>query len=211
MIPERGYLVKRVIRYGLLLIVLTVWLVGCGQAPTPEPTATARLEPTEVPPTAAPLAPAPARELSVYEDSAYFTLEYPADWEIVERPSQNSVIFLTPQAGGEGVFRENVGILRQELDDPSTTVGTYTREFLAAAPQMVDGYALVTSEPARLSGLPAHRVIYGGSQNGVALGWLQVWTISDGNAYVLTYTGDPDGFETFLDDANGIVESFTLK
>jgi len=104
-----------------------------------------------------------------------------------------------------------VGVMRQELGDANTTVGDYTREFLAAAPEMIDDYQLVTSEPAKLAGLPAHRVSYAGSQNGVTLGWLQVWTISEGNAYVLTYTADPAGFDTYLAGANAIIESFTLK
>jgi hypothetical protein len=205
--------VKRVFLF-LLLVALTPALLGaCGAVPTAQPTPTPTAEPTALPPTAEPAtpSPAPAGELAVYDANEFFVLEYPAAWEIVERATENSVLFVSPQTAGDDLFRENVGVLRQELVDESTTVGEYTREFLAAAPDTIDNYELVSSEPMRLSGLPAHRVIYGGTQGGVMLGWMQVWTISGGNAYILTYTGDPAGFETFLDDANAIITSFTLR
>ena len=204
---------KRVFLFRLLVALTPALLGACGAAPTAEPTPTPTAEPTAVPPTAEPAtpSPAPAGELAVYDASEFFLLEYPAAWEIVERATEKSVLFVSPQTTGDDLFRENVGVLRQELADESTTVGDYTREFLDAAPDTIDNYELVSSEPMMLSGRPAHRVIYAGSQGGVMLGWMQVWTISGGNAYILTYTGDPAGFETFLDDANAIIASFTLR
>ncbi|MBN1658635.1 MAG: hypothetical protein JXA93_09555 [Anaerolineae bacterium] len=203
---------KRVLFLVLLVGLVAALLAACGEVPATQPAPSATPEPTDVPPTAGPTTPPPAaREWVVYDDNEFFTLEYPAEWEIVERTAENSVLFLTPQTADDDLFRENMGVLRQELDDPSTTVGDYTREFLAAAPEMIDNFQVVRSEPAKLSGLPAHRVVYAGSQGGMLLGWQQVWTISDGHAYILTYTADPAGFDPFLDDANSIIESFTLK
>lgn len=147
----------------------------------------------------------------VYDADEAFTLLYPAAWEVIEKETTPTVLFVALKTADGDPFRENVGVTRQALADQATTVETYTDEFLTLAPEMLDDYVLVSSQSATLAGLPAHRVIYTGSQNGMPLQWLQVWTVTGGQAYILTYTADPAEFQTYLADADALISSFTLK
>ena len=99
----------------------------------------------------------------VYDADEAFTLLYPAAWEVIEKETTPTVLFVALKTADGDPFRENVGVTRQALADQATTVETYTDEFLILAPEMLDGFVLVSSESAMLAGLPAYCVVYTGS------------------------------------------------
>ena len=63
-----------------------------------------------------------------------------------------------------------------------------------------------------LAGLPAHMIVYSFTdENLTPLQNLQAWTVIDGMAYVITYGGTPEEFESSLPVLNGIMDSFRLE
>jgi hypothetical protein len=209
--------------YVLLLALVPALLAGCAptatpspQPPTaPPPTATPAATPTP-PPTAAPPAeasPAPRPEGSFvrYGSEPFgFGLEHPEAWDIVEREQLNTVLFVVPGTGVEGEFRANLSVGVQEVAPPLDSLGAYTGAFLDAAPDQIDEFDLVSSEPALLDGRPAHRVIYAGNQVGLPLKWLQVWALDGGRAYIVTYTAEPAAFGRYLPQAEYMISTLEI-
>jgi hypothetical protein len=61
-----------------------------------------------------------------------------------------------------------------------------------------------------LAGLPAHMILYTFTdESQTPLQNLQVWTIKDGIAYVITYGGVPEEFESSLPALQSVMDSFT--
>jgi hypothetical protein len=216
--------VKRILTYVSLLILVPALLAGCGPTAAPPPTATAppptaeppTPTPTTPPPTAAPPAeasPAPRPEGAFvhYESEAFgFALEHPEAWDIVERERLNTILFVVPGTGVEGEFRANLNVGVQEAAPPLDSLGAYTDAFLDAAPDQIDDFELLSSEPALLDGRPAHRVVYTGSQTGLPLKWLQVWALDAGRAYIVTYTAEPTIFDRHLPQAEYVISTIEI-
>jgi len=206
--------------YGLILILVPALLAGCGPTATPSPlpptapppTATpAPPTPTAAPPAEASPAPQPADAFVWYQSEMFgFGIEHPEAWDIVERERFNTVLFLVPGTGVEGEFRTNLSVGVQEVQAPLDSLAAYTGAFLDAAPDQIDGFELLSSEPALLDGQPAHRVIYTGSQTGLPLKWLQVWALDDGRAYIVTYTAEPDRYALHLAQVEYMISALEI-
>jgi hypothetical protein len=220
--------VKRVLTYILLLALLPALSAGCGGAPTPPPGPTATtLAATEMPqpeptpssppaslaPPAEPSpAPKPAGSFMRYEnEDLNVRLEVPEEWEISERLTQNTVLFVTPATPIEGEFRSNVSIAVQVLASPQTSLQAYTEAFLAQAPNLLTDFRLLASEPVILAGRPAQRVVYAATQNGLALQWLQVWALEGDRAYIVTYTAEESRFDQFLTEIHYIISTIEVQ
>lgn len=116
----------------------------------------------------------------------------PPHWSRLTFPGVAGAL-VSPPDGPEDRFDENVTLV---VADAEGSLERYTRDALAAL-DAVPGSAVLQAGPARLAGLPAHRVSFTGRLGGLRMRWLQVWTLKAGKAYVLTYSAEearyPDG------------------
>ncbi len=67
-----------------------------------------------------------------------------------------------------------------------------------------------------ISGYPAKQLIYHmpqhiGNGNYIALKIKQVYLIKNNNAYLITYTAKKESFDTFLNSANEVLETFKVE
>jgi hypothetical protein len=64
-----------------------------------------------------------------------------------------------------------------------------------------------------LAGLPAHMIVYSftDKENQTPLQNLQAWTIKDGMAYVITYGGIPEEFDSSLPALQSVLDTITLE
>jgi hypothetical protein len=73
-------------------------------------------------------------------------------------------------------------------------------------------FKLLNSSSTLLAGLPAHMIVYSFTdENLTPLQNLQAWTVKDGMAYVITYGGTSEEFESSLPVLNGVMDSFRLE
>ena len=74
-----------------------------------------------------------------------------------------------------------------------------------------ENFQLINSSSTTLGGLPAHMIVYTFTDEQTPLQNLQAWTVKDGMAYVLTYGGVPEEFESSLPALQSVLESFSLQ
>lgn len=149
-----------------------------------------------------------------YKSEKGFSFLYSKEqWSLEEEPD---VLLLFSKTISSADFRTNVNILVQDLSIQPMGLQDYhslTRQQIMQA----SGKDTVESEKdVKISGIPAKEIIYTISQdidkgNYLELKIKQVYLIKDNKAYLITYTSKPNDFDTFLEAANMVFETFKVE
>jgi hypothetical protein len=200
-----------------LAISAIVPMTGCGEEETPtatpaatRPSEAATTIPTATQPSETPAAP-PAAGLPTYDSPDYgIRIKYPADWTKQEQVMGMVVAFLAPRESGSDVFQENVNIIVQDLSDQPMTLAEYTELSIAQIEQFITDASILDSSAVTLAGIPGHKVVLTGRQGQYDLKWMQVWTVQNNKAYVISYTAEISKYSTFLGTAQEMIDSFEI-
>jgi hypothetical protein len=134
-----------------------------------------------------------------------FSLEYPTKWE-----KEESLTFVSPQGGIGNRTPEVISITTEVLPTSDFNLERYTEAALGQV-EVFQDFRLLNSSSTTLGGLPAHIIVYTFTdESQTPLQNLQVWTVKDGTAYVITYGGTPEEFDSSLPAFQRIIDSFSL-
>lgn len=147
--------------------------------------------------------------LSYTDNTNYFSINYPEQWK--QNMRGNIVIFASPKDNSKDSFDENVNVVVQDLSKQSVNLEEYTTLTKNQITGMFGETAIVSIKNATIGGLPAKEMIYNMNYNGKELKLKQVWMIKGKVAYLLTYTAEPNKFDTYLEVATKIITSFKLS
>lgn len=135
-----------------------------------------------------------------------FSLEYPTNWE-----KEESLTFVSPQGGIGNRTPEVINITTELLPTSDFNLERYTEAALGQV-EVFQDFRLLNSSSTTLAGLPAHLIVYTFTdENQTPLQNLQVWTVKDGMAYIVTYGGTPEEFDSSLPAFQSIIDSFSLE
>jgi hypothetical protein len=134
-----------------------------------------------------------------------FSLEYPSDWQKVETLS-----FTSPQGGVGNRAPEVINIVTEVLPSSNFSLASYTEAAIDQV-QSFDNFQLLNSSSTTIGGLPGHMIVYTFTDGQTPLQNLQAWTVKDGMAYVVTYGGVPEEFDSSLPALQGVLDSFSLQ
>jgi hypothetical protein len=165
-----------------------------------------------------------------YKNSALeFFLHYNPAWEVKERIGSSVVAFLAPRAEDLDYFQETMTITIDDLLNP-LPLDEYTKavtEQIKALGTMKDvTLNMIDSQPIKVSGKPAHKLVYSLTQygnppelvekglapridaEGETIQMMLVWTIRENRVYLFTYVAQKNSYETFVKDVDAMIESF---
>lgn len=135
-----------------------------------------------------------------------FSLEYPSEWE-----KEESLTFVSPYGGIGNRTPEVISITTEVLPTSDFSLDSYTEAALGQVESFQD-FRLLNSSSTTLAGLPAHMILYTFTdESQTPLENLQVWTIKDGIAYVITYGGTPEEFDSSLPTFRSVMDSFSIE
>ena len=135
-----------------------------------------------------------------------FTLEFPSNWQ-----KEESLTFVSPQGGIDNQSPEVISIDSEALPTSDLNLDTYSEASLSQVKSFQD-FKLLNSSSTTLAELPAHMIVYSFiDESETPLQNLQVWTVKNGTAYVITYTGTPEEFESSLPALQSVLDTFRLK
>jgi hypothetical protein len=169
---------------------------------------TATTQPATNPPSAS-SSVGPAGFTTFSNPSPAFTISYPKAWKTNTQVSGAVVAFLAPQSSATDTFAENVNVLHQTVAN-GMTLQQYTDESIRGAGQIVGNFQQVSLSTTTLSGLPGEKIEYQGVVNSKSYRFFAEWTLSGTDAWVLTYSAEPESYDTYLPDARTTIESFKL-
>jgi hypothetical protein len=134
-----------------------------------------------------------------------FSLEYPSDWQ-----KEESLSFTSPQGGMGDRAPEAINVVTEVLPSSDFSLDSYTDAAMGQV-ESFENFQLLNSSSTTLGGLPAHMIVYTFTDELTPLQNLQAWTVKDGMAYVITYGGVPEEFESSLPALQSVLDSFSLQ
>jgi hypothetical protein len=140
-----------------------------------------------------------------YNPNLGFSLEYPSDWQKVETLS-----FTSPQGGMGNRAPEVINVITEVLPSSNFSLDSYT-EAAVSQVESFDNFQLLNSSSTTIGGLPAHMIVYTFTDGQTPLQNLQAWTVKDGIAYIITYGGVPEEFDSSLPSIQSVLDSFRLE
>ena len=149
-----------------------------------------------------------AGPMQSYENTkAGVRLTYPKGWIKSENVPGALVAFGVPEEKANLDMVENVMVVVQKLPPEVPTLEKYTTMYEAQRKKDPVGTQTIVSKETMLGGLPAQLIVCLSKKGGLDVEFLQVWTVKDNKAYLLTYGAVRDKYANFLKEAEGIIAS----
>jgi serine/threonine-protein kinase len=150
--------------------------------------------------------------ITTYENANYgFSINYPSDWTKQEHIPNGTgshvvVLFVLPTNN----VSENLNVVVDESIEPSTTLKEQTQANLEQLQQDHPDFKLLESGNTTLAGNPAYKIVYTASANQKFIKAMQVWTLSNGSYYLITYKTGPSNYDKYVETAQQMINSFEL-
>jgi serine/threonine-protein kinase len=158
-----------------------------------------------------------------YENPNFgLSMSYPSAWSVEEyrndpeEPADNSivVIFKTESQGENDKYLENVIINVQGPTSDIESLETYRKESIQSFRSMSD-IKITESMEDTLSGFPAHQLQYTSrlltpTSQDLNLKKIQVFTVLDNVAYVVTYAAEQAEYDKNVHDAENLIKSIKI-
>lgn len=141
-----------------------------------------------------------------YEGEEY-ALQYPATWRIKEAEGIVSVI--SPANDEADTFADNINVMVLPAEE-GATLEDYSNSAIAGLEGTMQGFSLETLEDTMLAGTAAKKLVYTERNLEEAIKYVQVFTLQNGNLYVLTFAGLEAEYPAYEEDMDAIMDSFTI-
>ncbi len=153
----------------------------------------------------------PKFQLSLYKNlDQGFQVDYPEPWLKQNRDDffTTGVVFLAPLDGDRDKFKEQVSVLVENLSG-KTSLAEYTDESIAEIKKLSDP-KVGDAQTVDLGGREGRQVVYHGEENGYPVERMQAWLVKNNQAYIFTYTAQPENYDSYLPTVEKMIESFTV-
>jgi hypothetical protein len=139
-----------------------------------------------------------------YTNTSYnFSVEPPNGWT-VEEPTYAVVAFVGPTDEG---FQVNVNV---QVEATNLSLADYVSAGKTNLETYEDFTLLTEGARNRINNIDAYEVVFTFTYNGMALKDKQVYLVTGGNAFVVTYSALPTTYETYLPYFETSVQTFNV-
>jgi hypothetical protein len=158
-----------------------------------------------------------AEDFLTYENTTYgIRIQYPAVWQKGEsnQTSQDNVIntivaFRAPKDRISDTIAENVIIGVENLPpEENISLAAYSTLQIADLTQFSTDFDLEQSTPIVLAGSPAQKIVFSETVQQIPIKTMQVWTIKDNKAYIITFAGEAAKYSDYLPTIQKMIDSF---
>jgi hypothetical protein len=147
-----------------------------------------------------------------YEDiTTGISIQFPSDWE----KSVNLDNFVTFRAQPETdtrVYPAALGLKIQDLASQNVSLQEVTKVQISELKTTNPNLKLLESTSTTLAGKPAHKVVFSATDNNqVERKAMQLWTVIDDKAILITYKAQPDKYSSYLPTIEKMINSLQVK
>lgn len=138
-------------------------------------------------------------------------IKYPENWAVQETPNavtQDIVTFLSPKQSETDKFQE---ILTIRIEPLASTLNESKNLFIQEVKNTVDEAQIEISSETTLANKRANQLIFTAISDASKLKSLQIWTLHNDNAYIITYTARVEDYDKFLPIAEKMIQSFAIE
>jgi eukaryotic-like serine/threonine-protein kinase len=147
-----------------------------------------------------------------YEDiTTGISIQFPSNWEKSVNLN-NFVTFRAPPETDTRVYPAALGLKIQELTSQNVPLQEVTKVQMSELKKTNPDLKISESSSTTLAGKPAHKVVFSATDNNqVKRKALQLWTVVDNQAILITYKAQPDKYSSYLPTIEKMINSFQIK
>lgn len=139
------------------------------------------------------------------------SIQFPSNWEKSVN-LDNFVTFRAPPETDTRIYPAALGLKIQELASKSVLLEEVTKLQISELKKSNPNLEFSESTSTTLAGKPAYRVVFTATDNNqVERKAMQIWTIIDNKAILITYKAQPDKYSTYLPTIERMIGSFQAK
>jgi eukaryotic-like serine/threonine-protein kinase len=155
----------------------------------------------------------PDIKLAAYTDEDFkIKLDYPENWS---KQKRDEIFFkgiiLIPDDADSNNARNNLSINIEDLSNKPVSLSQYTEDALNDIKKFSAANEIIGPQEITVASNQGIKVIFSTQENGQAIKKMQIWTLQQNKAYIITYTADKDKFDQHLDAIEKIIKSFTIQ
>jgi hypothetical protein len=138
-----------------------------------------------------------------------FSIGYPGNWRLNSKPDNAVIQITSPKEKDDDNFLQNVNL---QISASTSTIESYVNENLAELKKLVKNYREVSSMYLNRNGTRSFEITFKGTYGTMTyeMQIKQLYIVSNGKAYMLTYASKADERDAFETTANKIFNSFKL-
>jgi serine/threonine-protein kinase len=147
-----------------------------------------------------------------YEDiTTGISIQFPSNWEKSVNLN-NFVTFRAPPETDTRVYPAALGLKIQELTSQNVSLQEVTKVQMSELKKTNPDLKLSESASTTLAGKPAHKIVFSATDNNqVQRKALQLWTVIDNKAILITYKAQHDKYSSYLPTIEKMINSFQVK
>ena len=140
---------------------------------------------------------------NLYENPTYgIKIQYPSDWGKLDLSFLQDSADIDFYPLSDTSLAKNLKILVKNLPFHNMTLEEYTNTQINPTEEI-----LLESNTTTLADLPGYKIVF---TNIAGLKTMQVWTIKDDKAYIITYVAKEEDYEKDLQIAQKMIDSFEI-
>ncbi|MBD2501392.1 serine/threonine-protein kinase [Anabaena azotica] len=155
------------------------------------------------------------QNLEIYQNAVYgITIKYPQTWQKTVTPDRitgNLVKFISPKENNQDSYTENLNLIVQDLPETRRQLEQFNQFYLGEIQQSHQNLQITQNDETQLANQPARQVVYTFTEEGNKFQRLQVWTIKNNKAYIMTYTADAAKYSEYLPVVKTMISSLDIK
>jgi serine/threonine-protein kinase len=137
-------------------------------------------------------------------------IKYPNDWTKNSQATGAIVAFSSPQPNASNPPSAALGVTTEDLSTQPMTLAEYSELSIGNLKQSIPNAEILDSSETTLDGNSAHKIVYTVTQGQSTFEFMQIWTIKDNTAYIISYVADINKYNDFLDTAQEMINSFEI-
>ncbi|BAT55640.1 Serine/Threonine protein kinase [Nostoc sp. NIES-3756] len=153
--------------------------------------------------------------LEIYKNTVYgITIKYPQQWQKTVTPDRitgNLVKFISPKENDADIYTENLNLIIQDLPETRRELTQLNTFYINEIKQFHQNFQIIQEAESQLANQPAHQVVYTFTEDRINLQRLQIWTIKNNKAYILTYTADAAKYSKYLPVVQTMISSLVIE
>jgi len=139
----------------------------------------------------------------IYENPTYgIQIQYPSDWGRLDLSFLQDSADIDFYPLSDTSLAKNVKLQVKNLPFHNMTLKEYTNSQINPTEEI-----LLESNTTTLADLPGYKIVF---TNMVGLKTMQVWTIKDDKAYIITYVAKEEDYENDLQIVQNMIDSFKI-
>src|SRR5665647_921200 len=139
--------------------------------------------------------------MATYE-SGNFTIQYPSDWK--------NATLRTTFSDSFSVLSGGTSVTAMSMNMSVGSLSSYSNSRIETL-KSNSNYTLIESGNTTLAGNPAYKAVYTLNYEGISGKLKEIWTIKEGKIYSITYTATPGNYDTNVETAQKMIDSFQIK